>query len=196
MAIQKSAKKRERILQAAIQTFSVNGYSNTTIKGVAEKAGVSFGTVFTYFENKENLFKASVLEPLEEVKAVMLTVPEPSDDPTKQIQEVIAKQFRFFAQQTTYARMLQYVIGQPERFQELFIELDQFSIQLREALRPLIVKGQEQGVLMEIEPNDISDSYLAFINGARLTFTDSADNEKAWDMFMRQAYLLFGPKLI
>ncbi|ELK45825.1 TetR/AcrR family transcriptional regulator, partial [Halobacillus sp. BAB-2008] len=81
MAMQKSAEKRERILQAAIQMFSMNGYSNATIKEVAKAAGVSFGTVFTYFENKEELFHASVLEPLEEVKAVMLASPEPSEEP-------------------------------------------------------------------------------------------------------------------
>lgn len=194
MALQKSAEKRERILQAGIQTFSVNGYSNTTIKQVAKKAGVSFGTVFTYFDSKENLFKASVLEPLEEVKAVMLNVPDPTEYPTQQIKGLIEKQFRFFSQQTTYARMLQYVIGQPERFHDLFIELDQFSIQLRDVLRPLILKGQEKGELIKLEPNDISDTYLAFINGARLTFIDSSDNQKAWDMFIRHAYLLFGPK--
>ncbi len=194
MAMQKSIEKRERILQAGIQTFSENGYSNATIKQVAKKAGVSFGTVFTYFENKEDLFKACVLEPLEEVKTVMFNTPEPSEYPTQQIKEIIERQFRFFAQQTTYARMLQYVIGQPDRFYDLFIELDQFSIQLRDALRPLILKGQETGELIELGPNDVSDAYLSFINGVRLTITDSAENKERWDMFIRQAYLLFGPK--
>ncbi|MCD5323304.1 MULTISPECIES: TetR/AcrR family transcriptional regulator [Pontibacillus] len=193
MAMQKSSEKRERILQAGIQTFAVNGYSTTTIKEVAKTAGVSYGTVFTYFENKEDLFKASVLEPLEEVKSVMFSIPHPSEHPAEQIKETIERQFRFFAQQTTYARMLQYVIGQPERFPDLFKELDQFSLHLREALRPLILKGQEKGELIQLEPNDISDSYLSFINGVRLTFIDSAEEMERWDTFIRQAYLLFGP---
>lgn len=195
MAMQKSAEKRQRILQAAIQSFSVNGYSNATIKQIAQEADVSFGTVFTYFENKEDLFKAAVLEPLEEVKRVMLDTPEPSDHPTEQIKTIIEKQFRFFAQQTTYARMLQYVIGQPERFQGLFIELNQFTIQLQEALRPLILKGQEKGELINLDPDVISDAYLSFINGVRLTITDSADNRERWDTFIQHAFLLFGPKL-
>ncbi|QHT47927.1 TetR/AcrR family transcriptional regulator [Bacillus sp. SB49] len=194
MAMQKSAEKRERILQAAIQMFSMNGYSNATIKEVAKAAGVSFGTVFTYFENKEELFHASVLEPLEEVKAVMLASPEPSEEPTVQIRELIEQHVNFFAQQTVYVRLLQYVIAQRERFPDLFMELDQFAVQLRNALRPLIVKGQELGELMELEPDDVSDTYLAYVNGARLTFTETADDRKAWDMFTRHAYLLFGPR--
>ncbi len=194
MAIQKSQEKRERILHAAIQTFSENGYSNATIKQIAKEAGVSFGTVFTYFENKNDLFQASVLEPLEEVKAVMLDVPEPSEEPVEQIKMLIKKHFHFFAEQTTYMRMIQYVIGQPERFQEQFLPLDQFTIELRDALRPLIVKAQEKGEIINLEPNDVSDTYLAFINGVSLTFTDTAKNSGRWDTFTQHAFLLFGPK--
>ncbi|KGX89561.1 TetR/AcrR family transcriptional regulator [Pontibacillus marinus] len=194
MAIQKSQEKRERILQAAIQTFSENGYSNATIKQIAKEAGVSFGTVFTYFENKNDLFQAAVLEPLEEVKAVMLDVPEPSEQPIEQIKMLIKKHFQYFAEQTTYMRMIQYVIGQPERFQKQFLPLDQFTIELRDALRPLIVKAQEKGEIINLEPNDVSDTYLAFINGVSLTFTDTVKNSGRWDTFTQHAFLLFGPK--
>jgi len=195
MAMQKSQEKRERILQAAIQSFSENGYSNATIKQIAKDAGVSFGTVFTYFENKGDLFKAAVLEPLEEVKAVMLNTPEPGEQPSAQIKELIEKQFEFFAEKVSYMRMLQYVISQPERFQELFMELDQFSVDLRDALRPLILKAQEKEEIIKLEPNDISDTYLAFINGVSLTFTDDVINSGRWSSFTHNAFLLFGPKL-
>ncbi|MCA0988586.1 TetR/AcrR family transcriptional regulator [Guptibacillus algicola] len=194
MALPKSEEKRARILEAAIQMFSQNGYSKATIKDIANEAGVSFGTVFTYFENKDELFKAAVLEPLEEIKRVMLASPEPTEEPVAQLRELISAHFQFFAQQATYSRMIQYVIGQPDRFHELFIELDQFSLQLRDALRPLILKGQEVGDLIELHPDDVTDTYLAFINGVRLTRIDSYEERSRWDMYIRHALLLFGPK--
>lgn len=194
MALPKSEEKRARILEAAIQMFSQNGYSKATIKDIAKEAGVSFGTVFTYFENKDELFKAAVLEPLEEIKVVMLASPEPTAEPVAQLKELISAHFQFFAQQATYSRMIQYVIGQPDRFHELFIELDQFSLQLRDAFRPLILKGQEVGDLIELNPDDVADTYLAFINGVRLTRIDSYEERSRWDMYIRHALLLFGPK--
>ena len=48
--------KKERILRAAQEIFAKSGYAGTTMKMVAEKAGVASGLVFHYFESKENLF--------------------------------------------------------------------------------------------------------------------------------------------
>ncbi|WP_419787864.1 TetR/AcrR family transcriptional regulator [Pseudodesulfovibrio sp.] len=48
--------KKEDILLAAQEIFARSGYAGTTMKMVAEKAGVASGLVFHYFDNKENLF--------------------------------------------------------------------------------------------------------------------------------------------
>ena len=48
--------KKEQILLAAQENFARSGYAGTTMKMVAEQAGVASGLVFHYFDNKENLF--------------------------------------------------------------------------------------------------------------------------------------------
>nr|WP_321514341.1 TetR/AcrR family transcriptional regulator [uncultured Pseudodesulfovibrio sp.] len=48
--------KKEKILSAAQEIFARCGYAGTTMKMVAEQAGVASGLVFHYFESKENLF--------------------------------------------------------------------------------------------------------------------------------------------
>jgi len=48
--------KKEKILTAAQEIFARCGYAGTTMKMVAEQAGVASGLVFHYFDNKENLF--------------------------------------------------------------------------------------------------------------------------------------------
>ena len=48
--------KKEKILLAAQEMFAKCGYAGTTMKMVAEKAGVASGLVFHYYESKENLF--------------------------------------------------------------------------------------------------------------------------------------------
>lgn len=51
--------KRENILRAAQELFAEFGYAGTTMRMVAEKAGVAFGLVAHYFGNKEKLFLAA-----------------------------------------------------------------------------------------------------------------------------------------
>ncbi len=64
------APKRERrkearpgeLLNAALDLFVEKGYSATRVEEVAARAGVSKGTLFLYFQSKEDLFKAVVRE--------------------------------------------------------------------------------------------------------------------------------------
>jgi len=50
------------ILAAALETFVEHGYAATKLEDVAKRAGVTKGTLYIYFESKEALFKAVVLE--------------------------------------------------------------------------------------------------------------------------------------
>ena len=50
--------KKERILTAAAQTFSQKGFSRALIADIARKAEVGKGTVYEYFDSKEELFLA------------------------------------------------------------------------------------------------------------------------------------------
>lgn len=48
---------REQFLDAAEETFGRKGYHETTLKEVAELAEFSVGSVYSFFENKEDLFR-------------------------------------------------------------------------------------------------------------------------------------------
>jgi len=50
--------RRKSILSAAESLFAHNGYRKTKIEDIAEKAEVSVGTVYGYFQNKEELLAA------------------------------------------------------------------------------------------------------------------------------------------
>jgi AcrR family transcriptional regulator len=50
------------LVSAALELFVEKGYAGTRLDDVAARAGVSKGTLYLYFENKEELFKAVVRE--------------------------------------------------------------------------------------------------------------------------------------
>ena len=47
--------KRHRILRAAIDVFAQNGYFNAKVSEIAKAAGVADGTIYLYFDGKEDL---------------------------------------------------------------------------------------------------------------------------------------------
>ena len=47
--------KRERILRAAVDVFAEHGYFNAKVSQIAKAAGVADGTIYLYFDGKEDL---------------------------------------------------------------------------------------------------------------------------------------------
>lgn len=47
--------KRERILRAAVEVFARSGYFNAKVTDIAKGAGVADGTIYLYFDGKEDL---------------------------------------------------------------------------------------------------------------------------------------------
>ena len=54
---EKSERSQGLILEAALQLFSKQGYRGTSIREIAEEAGVSTGNVYHHFPDKEALFR-------------------------------------------------------------------------------------------------------------------------------------------
>lgn len=59
--VQQREERRKQILDAALTVFSGKGYHATNVSDVAAEAGVSQGTIYWYFESKDELFHAALL---------------------------------------------------------------------------------------------------------------------------------------
>lgn len=72
------------LMSAALKVFGERGFAATRLEEVAQRAGVSKGTVYLYFDSKEALFKAAVesaIEPaLEEGEAIAADHSIPASD--------------------------------------------------------------------------------------------------------------------
>jgi TetR/AcrR family transcriptional regulator, fatty acid metabolism regulator protein len=52
--------REKNIIEAALKVFSRNGYADTRMADIAREAGMSYGLIYHYYENKEKLFDAIV----------------------------------------------------------------------------------------------------------------------------------------
>jgi AcrR family transcriptional regulator len=55
------AERRQQILEAALDVFSRQGFNAAKVSDVAARAGVSQGTIYWYFESKEELLTQALL---------------------------------------------------------------------------------------------------------------------------------------
>jgi len=79
----KKTEKKIRIQEAAIHVLARNGYHGTTVSQIAKAAGVADGTLYLYFENKDDLLLKIIHERtgqfIEDGRAILESIESPMD---------------------------------------------------------------------------------------------------------------------
>ncbi|MGO9145906.1 MAG: TetR/AcrR family transcriptional regulator [Desulfomonilia bacterium] len=70
---------RERIIRAACELFSKNGYHNTQVMDIVKAVGMSAGTFYNHFKDKRDIFDQITLESLENLRVAIKLIREPVD---------------------------------------------------------------------------------------------------------------------
>ncbi len=65
---------KEKIIHTALELFSINGYTETSVDKIAKKAGVSKGLTYTHFKNKEDLLRVTIEQTITKMTAEMMAV--------------------------------------------------------------------------------------------------------------------------
>ncbi|MGA2480396.1 MAG: TetR/AcrR family transcriptional regulator, partial [Spirochaetia bacterium] len=89
MARRKDTEKPAQIIEAAFAVFGDIGFEGTLIKDIAERAGISSGTIYTYFQDKKDLFRATVREGWNRFLAQVRELAESPETPETRLQRFI-----------------------------------------------------------------------------------------------------------
>ena len=90
--------KRQAILEAAIYTFARKGFHATRISDVAERAGIGKGTVYLYFDSKEDLLISILQSYVDEAMALAEELVDEHVDPRRGIEIFFEKGLARFAE--------------------------------------------------------------------------------------------------
>lgn len=101
---QNKADKEARILEAAWALFVERGYDATTVREIAQRAGVAQGTVFVYAQDKQDLLATLFAARLGAVvESAFATLPQ-GVSLLDALMHVFTSFMRFYAQDTRLAR--------------------------------------------------------------------------------------------
>jgi AcrR family transcriptional regulator len=97
------------ILEAARRVLAHYGVQGATVDRVAEEAKVAKGTIYLYFDTKDELVHAAVLEGLRSMVADTVAADDPSLPPLERIRKLIHAQIRIQASNQDFLKTL--IIG-------------------------------------------------------------------------------------
>ncbi|HIA00416.1 MAG TPA: TetR/AcrR family transcriptional regulator [Myxococcales bacterium] len=120
----RSTDKRERILAAAVKVFAAKGFYCARVSDVAREAGVADGTIYLYFESKEDLLRGLYEENMGKINEGVREIVD-GDGP------VLQKVSQFFE---AWAR---FALDDPDLAEVLTVEIRESGKYMNEFAAPL-----------------------------------------------------------
>jgi AcrR family transcriptional regulator len=162
--------RRQSILQAAREVFFEHGFHRATVGDVADRAEVSKGTVYLYFESKEMILALMLLEGLDELvreleQAYAADESLPADERLRRLGRAY---LRFFEQEPEYFRLLMAV--DRGRFQEsvtpeVYHDVLVASLEGLEMVMRAVQQGIDEGLFRRCDVRQAASVLWATMNG-------------------------------
>jgi AcrR family transcriptional regulator len=141
----KGARTRARLLEAAKEIFEENGFLNARISDIADRAGLSHGSFYHYFESKEQIFRevaAIVDEKLGAPLGDVVLAPATGLTPYERLREGVRLNFETYRDEARIMGMIEQVSRYDEPVGEMMLGRHrQYSEQVAESIRELQRRG-------------------------------------------------------
>ena len=141
----------QQIIEAALEVFGERGLANARLQDIASRAGVSKGTIYLYFPNKEELFREMIRQTavaaIERAEKVVSR-----GTPTEQLLGFMRGYWQF-VRSPAFSTIDRLVLGELHQFPDLakFYAHDVVARVLK-LLGGIIRRGIDTGEFREIDP--------------------------------------------
>ena len=152
----------EQILKAALEVFGECGLANARLQDIAERAGVSKGTIYLYFPNKEELFREMVRQTavaaIERAEQVVT-----HGTPTVQL-VTFMRGYWTFVRSPVFSTIYRLVLGELHQFPDLAkFYAHEVVARGQKLLSGIIRRGVDAGEFREIDPMVAARMLVALI---------------------------------
>src|SRR5262249_47112329 len=163
-------RKEERpaeIIAAALETFAERGFAATRLDDIAERAGVTRGTLYLYFPSKEDLFKAMVRQAIVPVIARGEAMLGQSQESSSALLAKILLVIPGVVADSPVSAMPKLMISEARNFPDLAqFYLQEVIRRGRKLLTAIVARGVERG---EFRPIDMDHVFYCVIGPVLLT---------------------------
>jgi len=151
---QRRAQDRPReICAAALDVFAEKGFAAARLDEIAQRAGVSKGTLYLYFKDKADLFRAVVRDTVAPNIDLVRTMIEGADLPFPDVIRMFLPRFAALTSQARVGAVAKMVIGESRNFPELAkVWHDEVVSKALGLIGGLIERGQARGEVRAGDP--------------------------------------------
>jgi AcrR family transcriptional regulator len=133
---------RRRLIEAALRLFARDGYAETSVKAIAQEAGVAQGLLYHYFASKEALVQAIFAECMAQVQE-SFTAGDTDGTPEERLERIIRRSFEILRPNRDFWKLTYVIRFQPAVLAGLALYLAESTKAIRGTFTALFVEMGE-----------------------------------------------------
>jgi AcrR family transcriptional regulator len=150
------------IIAAALEVFADKGFAAAKLDDIAERAGVSKGALYLYFETKDDIFRAVVRDAVAPNITAIKAMAEAFDGPFAELAPMLLARAATILTNSRLPAVARLVIGESRNFPDLArIWHDTVIVMALGAITDLIARAQARGEIRPGDPRNFAFSLAA-----------------------------------
>jgi AcrR family transcriptional regulator len=155
--------RRQEIIRAAMDVFSRSGFSGSTTRKIAERAGISEAMIYSHFKDKEELYSAIIDQKMQESEPLYYPLDAMRKKDDERVFATIVSNFmQRYSQDTTFLRLLLFSALEGHELAGMFVAgpVRRFFEFLAEYIRERI----DEGAFNPVDPEIASRCLVGMVN--------------------------------
>ena len=146
-----SSDKHRRIIEAALKVFAKNGFYNSKVSEIAREANVADGTIYLYFENKDDILISLFEEELSNVLDAINGELAKQSDPVRKLERFAEVHLNLVKDHQALSEIIQVEVRQSSKFMKEY--KNEKFLEYLNIISAIIREGQQKGIFrQDIEP--------------------------------------------
>lgn len=155
--------KQRMFIEVGRKEFVRNGYGSSSIRAIAQEAGVSLSALYYHYKNKQDLLLAILMDGVDTYDAVCdAELAQVGDDPVEQLRAFVRGNVTFRTEFPEHGRMIATEVRNLEPEGARLYEERRRAGRVR--IRDIIDRGVADGVFTTPYPDDCRRSILAMVS--------------------------------
>lgn len=120
---ERGRRKRGALVQAAREVFEERGFEDTRIAGITGRAGVAYGSFYTYFDSKEAIFHEVAKGVAGEMFDAARSAAPPGTEPIDRIRHATGRFLDAYRDNARIMQVIEQISPRHPLFRSLFLEI-------------------------------------------------------------------------
>jgi TetR/AcrR family fatty acid metabolism transcriptional regulator len=144
MGKKKNTEKYYRIIQAATRVFAKKGFYQAKVSEIAKEARVADGTIYIYFENKDDILISLFEEQMKRILDNMIRQVSLQDNPVSKLERFAQVHLQLVDENKSMAEIIQVELRQSSKFMKEY--KNEKFMQYLDLIEDILRQGQEIGI--------------------------------------------------